>query len=473
MSKTLVPSVSFSGLYGLVSSPLKGGNHHGSSTPSGGLKPIAPPVPSRTNSSDSTTDLPLLDNQRQHHHHQQQQQYYHHPNQVVASRHPSQYSAVSASVPEAQLQLSTECPSCAHPVVLKVPSALLAAANVGHHNRLGMEQYDDGRYFQQQVDHRGGRQLTEKDRREQWRAGVVGGAVRAAKAFKESRFPELLWRLFQFCVGIILWLDMTFHLRQRIMVVVWAVLEDLVKIEREVGILRNSGEAISVLWEAAVKGTIALAKSEDGPSTTPAPAPSPMHHSASPYGGPSTMGMYPFPTMDHHGHDQPPYSYPCSPTFHPHPQQRAGTASPSAYAQPSFTYTSEDDISNLGDLVDSSSSDQELTPQKSSHVHLQSTTRESARTLRRTAYSTPSLKGFALGIDGSVERRSRSGISTPGANHASAEDYYFDGLATPRPTMVRKRSRSGPEEKPRRDAARGWAETLAGAVSSRIIRPSA
>ncbi|KDE06388.1 hypothetical protein MVLG_03294 [Microbotryum lychnidis-dioicae p1A1 Lamole] len=472
MSKTLVPSVSFSGLYGLVSSPLKGGNQHGSSTPSG-LKPIAPHVPTRTNSSEnSTTDLPLIDQQRQHHHQQQQQQqYYHHSNQVVASRHPSQYSAVSASVPEAQLQLSTECPSCAHPVVLKVPSALLAAANVGHHNRLGIEQYDDPRYLQQQVDHRGGRQLTEKERREQWRAGVVGGAVRAAKAFKESRFPELLWRLFQFCVGIILWLDMTFHLRQRIMVVVWVVLEDLVKIEREVGILRNSGEAISVLWEAAVKGTIALAKSEDGPST--APAPSSMHHSASPYGGPSTMGMYPFPTMDHHGHDQPPHSYPCSPTLQPHPQQRAGTASPSAYAQPSFAYTSEeDDISTMGDLVDSSS-DQELTPQKSSNVHLQSTTpRKSGRTLRRTAYSTPSLKEFALGIDASVEGGSRSGISTPGATHASVEDYYLDGLATPRSTMVRKRSRSGPEEKPRREA-RGWAETLAGAVSSRIIRPSA
>lgn len=30
--------------------------------------------------------------------------------------------------------------------------------------------------------------------------------------------------------------------------VFWAVLEDLVRIEKEVGLLRNSGEAISVMW---------------------------------------------------------------------------------------------------------------------------------------------------------------------------------------------------------------------------------
>ncbi|SCV74877.1 BQ2448_7906 [Microbotryum intermedium] len=467
MSKIVVPSVSFSGLYGLVSSPLKSANH--GPAPSS-LKPVAPAGPSRTNSSDSTTDLPLLEHQHQDQNQNQQQHYNHHPSQVVASRnyagHPPHYNGV-ASVPEAQLQLTTECPSCAHPVVLKVPNALLVAANVGHQNRLGLEHYDEGRYLQQQggaVEQRGSRRLTEKERREQWRAGVVGGAVRAAKAFKESRFPEMLWRLFQFFVGLILWLDMTFHLRQRIMVVVWAVLEDLVKIEREVGILRNSGEAISVLWEAAVKGTIALAKSEDGPTATSATAPSPMPHSASSY-GPNAMGMYPFPTMGYHQ----PSSYPCSPNVQPH-LHRAGTASPSAYAQPSFAYTSEDDISTIGD----SSSDQEATPQKA-YSHLQSgNSTHQRRTLRRTAYSTPSLKESALGNDSPIGRGSRSGVSTPSkgeVTHLGPDGYYLDGLATPRPSMVRRRSRSGPDEKPRRDA-KGWAETLAGAVSSRI-RPSA
>jgi hypothetical protein len=49
-------------------------------------------------------------------------------------------------------------------------------------------------------------------------------------------------------IAFALWLDARFSLHQRALIVLWAVLEDLIRIEKEVGLLRNSGEAISVFW---------------------------------------------------------------------------------------------------------------------------------------------------------------------------------------------------------------------------------
>lgn len=55
---------------------------------------------------------------------------------------------------------------------------------------------------------------------------------------------------------MMIYLDRRFELHQRLAAMVIAILEGLVEIEREVGLLRKGGEGLSVLWEAFVKGSI-------------------------------------------------------------------------------------------------------------------------------------------------------------------------------------------------------------------------
>ena len=53
-----------------------------------------------------------------------------------------------------------------------------------------------------------------------------------------------------------IYLDRRFELHQRLAAMAVVVLEGLIEIEREVGLLRKGGEGISVLFEAFVKGSI-------------------------------------------------------------------------------------------------------------------------------------------------------------------------------------------------------------------------
>lgn len=57
-------------------------------------------------------------------------------------------------------------------------------------------------------------------------------------------------------LGMMIYLDRRFELHQRLAAMMVILLEGLVEIEREIGLLRKGGEGLSVLWEAFVRGTI-------------------------------------------------------------------------------------------------------------------------------------------------------------------------------------------------------------------------
>ncbi|KAK4057282.1 hypothetical protein OIO90_001779 [Microbotryomycetes sp. JL221] len=340
----------------------------------------------------------------------------------VSTTKRSPMTTSSSRIREAELQLSADCPHCNNEVVIKVPKYMMQAISAPAAATMGNDS-DDGRYSQHHLQHGHQSQsiqvVSTRDR-------VVNLAVKAAVAFRESRLPALIAGFIRAAIALIVYLDQTFSIHQRLIMVFWIVLADLQRIEQEVGLLRNSGDAISVL-EALVKGAIALGRPERGSAQS--------YHQQQPG---QTRGGF------------------SSSTSMPH---LSGTSTPSGFLQPPYQYGQTQPQANMDDGVDysagemSSSSDMETgsTSSRTSFLKPESSTTNNnkyngrpTRTLRRMANSVPSFQHN----DGS---RPGSGSTTPnsGAVHSSSNQYFdmTSSSSTMRPRLGRQRSRSGPDER--------------------------
>ncbi|BGO91984.1 hypothetical protein NBRC10512_001063 [Rhodotorula toruloides] len=165
----------------------------------------------------------------------------------------------------AELRLSTTCGTCGDTVAMEVPPWLLAALDGAQRTREMMRQ---DQLRQQDV-------VTVEG--VAWRDRVVDGAIGFAKAVKASPLPGFIFSCLQTLLAIVFYLDARFSIHQRLAVAFGIFLEGLVEIEKEVGLLRNAGEALSVGWEATVKGIIAFAKAESSQNRRPERSSAPQH----------------------------------------------------------------------------------------------------------------------------------------------------------------------------------------------------
>lgn len=160
-----------------------------------------------------------------------------------------------------QMQLSTSCLTCGDRVAVDVPAWMTDAMSASQQVGRG---WDEGAGSHSHTfENDGGR----RNQRE-WREGIVGGAIKLAIAIKSSSIPPLFAAAFRSLITFILYLDRIFSLHQRLAIMAAIILEGLVEIEREVGLFRSVGEGMSVAWEAFIKGTIAMAKSDSNPEPT-------------------------------------------------------------------------------------------------------------------------------------------------------------------------------------------------------------
>lgn len=243
-----------------------------------------------------------------------------------------------ASAVSTQLHLSTNCPDCKRRVTIEVPLWITEA-----------------------MDGAGSRQSNEaeeSERREEWRTGVVSTAVACAIAVKESPLPGLFLRAVQWFFIASIYLDARFHLHQRFVLLLGAILESFMQIEKEVGLFRNVGETLSVLWEASIKSTLAFARKDAAPS----------------------------PRSRTTTHDDPPRSRRHSATKGSSNSFRR--PSPQAHTSPKGATTSAHSRSHASSLPSSPvKSRNKLSPHMAS-----SDSRSHQPTLRRTSRSTSSLK---------------------------------------------------------------------------------
>ncbi|GAA5899024.1 hypothetical protein JCM8208_002979 [Rhodotorula glutinis] len=192
----------------------------------------------------STTTRRASGQQHQHQHYQQ-----HQLELDCRVRQPHHPAAPSSSL---DLHLSTHCTACGEPVVVEVPRWILAAmegAQQQQQHLLSGPAYREDR----------GRGAPSSSGAE-WRERVVSGAVGAAQAVNASPLPGLILTFLRTLFAFLLYLDERFSIHQRVAVALGMFLEGLVEIEREVGVMRGAGEALSIGWEATVKGIIAFAK---------------------------------------------------------------------------------------------------------------------------------------------------------------------------------------------------------------------
>ncbi|KAM0748693.1 hypothetical protein T439DRAFT_70209 [Meredithblackwellia eburnea MCA 4105] len=106
------------------------------------------------------------------------------------------------------------------------------------------------------------------------RSKVVDASVKFAKTIKDSGLIEFIMSIIQYFFHVYVYLNHRYGLNQLIVNAIIKFFEALMQFEKEAGVFRSIGEAISVMWEAAVKSSIALAK-PDQPGHTHAHA----HHS--------------------------------------------------------------------------------------------------------------------------------------------------------------------------------------------------
>lgn len=167
--------------------------------------------------------------------------------------------------PAAALNLSTNCTACGEPVAVEVPRWILAAMEVTQQQqqqqRVHGASYSDERSS--------GAPVQQVSSAAEWRDWVVSGAVRTAHAVRaspvsarvpicarpaadpratHSQIPGLVLACLQTLFAILLYLDERFSIHQRLAIILGAFLEGLVEIEREVGILKGAGEALSIGW---------------------------------------------------------------------------------------------------------------------------------------------------------------------------------------------------------------------------------
>ncbi|GAA5854414.1 hypothetical protein JCM9279_001038 [Rhodotorula babjevae] len=218
-------------------------------------------TPSRSSSSFFARDSPppppasttaRRASEQQHQHHEQ-----HQLELECRLRQPQPPPAPTTAL---DLHLTTNCTACGEPVAVEVPRWILAAMEGAQQQRqhlLSGPAYREDR----------GRGAPSSSAAE-WRERIVSGAVGAAQAVKASPLPGLILAFLRTLFAFLLYLDERFSIHQRIAVALGMFLEGLVEIEREVGVMKGAGEALSIGWEATVKGIIAFAKAgaADGPA---------------------------------------------------------------------------------------------------------------------------------------------------------------------------------------------------------------
>ncbi|KAK4051394.1 hypothetical protein OIV83_002878 [Microbotryomycetes sp. JL201] len=341
-------------------------------------------------------------------------------------------------VREAELQLSADCPHCSGEVVIKVPKYMMQAmAPAAGRMTTPQDEFGYGHAHHHLVEDRQQQADTMRER-------VVNLAVKAATAFKESRLPALIAGVIRATIALVVYLDQTFSIHQRLIMVFWIVLADLQRIEQEVGLLRNSGDAISVLWEAFVKGAIGkrcrisgtLGKPERGTNARQ------QFDQNQQYRGSNLAGS---PSMPNLG----------------------GPPGPSGYLQPPYTWSASGQGTGTEDNYDHSagisSSSEFETNSVSSRA---SNSKNRPKTLRRMHNSVPSFHNDVPG--------SRSGASTPGSHpqgHSSANEFFeMSNAGGMRPRLGRQRSRSGPHDgtSTRDDPSRTPTGRERGWVASRV-----
>ncbi|ORY60403.1 hypothetical protein BCR35DRAFT_198473 [Leucosporidium creatinivorum] len=303
-------------------------------------------------------------------------------------------------------------------------------------------------------------------------------------------------------IALAFYLDQRFALRERGMRIFWSIIADLQYVEKETGMMRQSGETIgewlSVIWEAFVKGAIALANPDVHPRAagqfdrrgatphrnTPSHAPSSSYDQDSHY---TQHNTFPFPSPSATPFDYAtPQSYPASP---PNLRQYTSTStstthsSSSSYLQQPFAYQSrshrapltpdesDGDDEGASDYLEHDSSTSSASTTMPGHSFASPKKR---RTLRRMANSVPSFHLAGAGDDTSGRS---SGVSSPDGRHGGGG---YHSPTPGRPRMPRQRSRSGPNETSSATARRageslqvpvggqgrgGWvAQTMAGVV---------
>ncbi|GAA6017964.1 hypothetical protein JCM10207_002722 [Rhodosporidiobolus poonsookiae] len=312
------------------------------------------------------------------------------------------------------LSLSTNCDSCGSLVSVPIPRWILAAVEQAQDEPQGASvQY-----------------ATAKDSAE-WRDRVI---------------PGLLFTAIQAIVAFILFLDARFALHQRLAAILAAFFEGLVQIEKEVGLMRNAGEVLSVSWEAVVKGVIAFAKAE-GPSQAPTRTNS--------FEGVHYFHKHlPAPLYDQ---GYPPYDQQLS--------ARGRLASAPLdhiehYASTSSGYHLQVPVVDSSDMSRGSSSGG-----ASSASHGSGTTSTAGpsrpRSLRRAPFSSPTLQSAYLAMASSsttptLDRPGSPDAPLPPYSHLQAEGGFpfASGQGSPahpaylhqRPRAPRQRSVSGPED---------------------------
>ncbi|GAA6049689.1 hypothetical protein JCM3770_004409 [Rhodotorula araucariae] len=163
--------------------------------------------------------------------------------------HDVPHAPAPAHGSEMELRLSTSCTACGEPVAVDVPRWILAAMEGAQHVSGSMHREERPR-----------EPGLQGDSATDWREWVVQGVIGTARAVKASPIPGMIISCLQTLVAILLYLDERLSIHQRVAVVLGAFFEGLVEIEKEVGIMRSAGEALSIGWEATVKGVIAFAK---------------------------------------------------------------------------------------------------------------------------------------------------------------------------------------------------------------------
>ncbi|GAA5826383.1 hypothetical protein JCM11251_002344 [Rhodosporidiobolus azoricus] len=332
------------------------------------------------------------------------------------------------------LTLSTSCGECGSAVAVEVPRWMLLAME--NSTVAGGELDDLGDGQRRRTDSDGG--SSEK------RRGIVGAAVGAAQLVKASPLPGLFISLFRTIFAFIIYVDACFSLHQRLALVLAAFFEGIVEIEREVGIMKNAGDWMSIGWEATVRGIIAFAKTD-----------SPSHPSRQP--APANMQRYSRhrAQVDRHGsssslgasyEDQ----YPSHSPKHPH-----------YHGDSSFPFNSpglhlevpSNESSNVGYIYSDSSSSSRTATQQSYTV---------PRSLRRAPHSSPSLQtAYLASHPGSSPTDSASFSLSSSPSDTSLPPYTHDrdrlsfgtqlsmhpanANSPTRPRMARQRSASGPD----------------------------
>lgn len=139
--------------------------------------------------------------------------------------------ALSTRREDGSLELLGTCPSCATKVPVTVPAWM---ATGGATNK--------------------------KTDPSTWEELTVGAVVGLAVMIKQSPIPLIIGGFFSIIMQGVLYLDNRFFLHQRALLFLGGLIEALVVLDRELGILRRFGELAHKLWEIGISAMLAFAK---------------------------------------------------------------------------------------------------------------------------------------------------------------------------------------------------------------------